>query len=109
MTVAKNGSLKSRTTAPISIVDAPRRLRACGFGRYPSSRAATITRSRVSAAIGTRVGASLSTRDTVLWETPATLAMSRMVGMTADCRCFAGGSPRLGSGSLSSSMSSMQA
>ena len=31
--------------------------------------AATLTRSLVSAAMGTRVGASLSTRDTVLWET----------------------------------------
>src|SRR3954452_13747543 len=77
--VAKNGSLKSRTMAPISIVDAPRRLRACGFGRYPKRRDATRTRSRVSAAIGTRVGASLRTRDTVLWETPAARAISRMV------------------------------
>ena len=33
MAVAKNGSLKSRTTAPMSIVDAPRRPRARGFGR----------------------------------------------------------------------------
>src|SRR6478736_4479680 len=63
----------------MSMVDAPRRLRACGFGRYPSSRAATITRSRVSAAIGTRVGASLRTRETVLWETPAARAISRIV------------------------------
>src|SRR3954467_212075 len=77
--VAKNGSLKSRTMAPISIVDAPRRLRACGFGRYPNRRDATRTRSRVSAAIGTRVGASLRTRETVLWETPAARAMSRIV------------------------------
>ena len=79
MTPAKKGSLKSRTTAPMSMVDAPRRLRACGFGRYPSSRAAAMTRSRVSAAIWTWVGASFNTRDTVLCETPAALAMSRIV------------------------------
>jgi hypothetical protein len=38
-----------------------------------------MTRSRVSGAIGTLVGAPLSTRDTVLWDTSATAAMSRMV------------------------------
>ncbi|GIE97624.1 hypothetical protein Ari01nite_50890 [Paractinoplanes rishiriensis] len=38
-----------------------------------------MTRSRVSRAIGTRVGALLSTRDTVLCETPDAAAMSRMV------------------------------
>src|SRR6476660_5371553 len=79
MTPAKKGSLKSRTTAPMSMVDAPRRLRAWGFGRYPSSRAAATTRSRVSAAIWTWVGASFNTRDTVLCDTPATRAMSRIV------------------------------
>jgi hypothetical protein len=38
-----------------------------------------MTRSRVSGAIGTLVGAPLSTRDTVLWDTSATAAMSRIV------------------------------
>src|SRR2546427_694081 len=38
-----------------------------------------MTRSRVSAAIGTRVGASFKTRGTVLCETPAACAISRMV------------------------------
>ena len=37
------------------------------------------TRARVSAAIGTLVAASLRTRETVLCETPATRAMSRIV------------------------------
>jgi hypothetical protein len=45
-----------------------------------------MTRSRVSAAIGTRVGASLSTLDTVLCDTPAALAMSRMVVTARMCR-----------------------
>jgi hypothetical protein len=38
-----------------------------------------MTRSRVSGAMGTAVGASLSTRDTVLCDTSAAAAMSRMV------------------------------
>ena len=80
MAPAQNGSLKSRTTAPMSIVDAPRRPRARGLGRYRSRRAARLTRSRVSSAIGTRVGALFRTLETVLWETLAATAMSRMVG-----------------------------
>jgi hypothetical protein len=61
------------------LVDAPRRPRASGFGRYPSSRDARMTRALVSGAIGTLVGVPLSTRDTVLWDTSATAAMSRIV------------------------------
>ncbi len=79
----------SRTTAPISMVEAPRSPRANGLGRYLRRRAATVTRSRVSAAIGTRVGASLSTRDTVLCETPASRAMSRIVVSRPPGRPFA--------------------
>jgi hypothetical protein len=38
-----------------------------------------MTRALVSGAIGTLVGAPLSTRDTVLWDTSAMAAMSRIV------------------------------
>ena len=79
------------------------------IGPVPSSRAATITRSRVSAAIGTRVGASLSTRETVLWETPATLAMSRMVGTRRDCAASRRLRPVSSPGPRFPPMSSMQA
>jgi hypothetical protein len=63
----------------MSIVEAPRSPLASGFGRKPIDRAASSTRARVSGPIGTGDVVPLRTRETVLWETPAALAISRMV------------------------------
>ena len=76
----EEGSVVSRTIAPRSIVGAPRSARANGFGRKSRSRAAARTRSRVSCAMGTVIGALFKIRETVLRETPVAMAMSFMVG-----------------------------
>ena len=81
MADAKNGSVISRTMTPRSPVRAPRSPRASGLGRYPRLRAARITRSRVSGAMGMVVGAPLRTRETVLWDTPVARATSIIVGV----------------------------
>src|SRR5919198_6273902 len=57
-----------------------------------------MTRSRVSGAIGTLVGVPLSTRDTVLWETSAAAAMSRIV---VTCRTAGRADGSTGSGASS--------
>ena len=48
-------------------------VRAAALGRYPNSRMASMTRSRVA---GRTLGRSLSTRDTDAIDTPATRATS---------------------------------
>ncbi|GAB4517534.1 MAG: hypothetical protein Kow0047_29220 [Anaerolineae bacterium] len=57
----------------------PRRLRAYTLGRYPNCWTAWSTLRRVSSPMGMAVGVRFRTRDTVLCETPASWATSRMV------------------------------
>ena len=64
------------------------RLRARRLVRYPCSRQIRSTRSRVSGRIS---GASFSARETVVTETPASLAMSLMVTRAMDIPPFACG------------------
>ncbi len=57
----------------------PAQARASGLGRYPRRPAASMTRARVTSAIGTLVAVRLRTRDTVDCDTPDKRAMSCIV------------------------------
>ncbi len=73
---AKYGAATIGSITPISPVRPPERARALRLAVKPWSRTTRRTAPRVSAATP---GRSLSTRDTVAIETPAALAISRMV------------------------------
>ena len=70
-----------------------------GSGGSRAVRAARRTRSRVASVIGTLVETSFRTRDTVLCETPAATAMSRIVGTNARARTGGAGAPWSAAGS----------
>ena len=74
-TDAKNGFATFGTTSAIACVRPRRRLRAAGFGWYPSSRAIRRTRSRCSSEMRP-FDLPLITSETVAWETPAARATS---------------------------------
>ena len=77
------------TRKPISPVRLVRRLRAAWLIENPASAAAASTRSRVADATS---GESLSTRETVVLETPAWAARSMIVGGRS---ARVGGTPRI--------------
>src|SRR5918999_5342496 len=73
-----NGLFRSGITVPMEPDRLVLRLRAIGFGRYPSSAAARLTRSAVASLTRGRV-CGLSAREAVAGCTPARAATSRRV------------------------------